>query len=95
MERAVALESTSAIQPERLPEPLRAATPRRRPVCLGDQFSLDRYLNDEEARLLFEALEQARSDRAEAARLLGITPRSLRYLLRKHRDSGDEESDKN
>jgi len=95
VERAVALESTAAIQPERLPDALKAVTPRRRHVALGDQFSLDSYLNEEESRLLSEALEQADGDRAEAARLLGITPRSLRYLVRKHRDSAREESDKN
>jgi len=31
-----------------------------------------------------QALEKAGGDRAEAARILGVTPRSLRYLIQKH-----------
>ena len=37
-----------------------------------------------EARLLNEALERAAGDRAQAAQLLGISSRSLRYLIQKH-----------
>jgi transcriptional regulator with GAF, ATPase, and Fis domain len=47
-------------------------------------FSLDRHLESIEAELLRRALEQAEGNRATAARLLGVTPRSLRYLIRKH-----------
>jgi len=43
-----------------------------------------------EARLLAEALDRARGDRAEAARLLGVSARSLRYLLGKHAGSADK-----
>jgi len=84
LERAVALETTEVIQPERLPEALRAPARFEPLPPIGDGFSLDAYLRSVEARLLEEALEQARGDRTEAARLLGITPRSLRYLLQKH-----------
>ena len=37
-----------------------------------------------EGGLLMQALEKAGGDRAEAARILGVTPRSLRYLIQKH-----------
>ena len=84
LERAVALETTDVVQPERLPETLRAPARFEPLPPIGDGFSIDAYLRSVEARLLEEALEQARGDRAEAARLLGITPRSLRYLLQKH-----------
>ena len=84
LERAVALETTEVIQPERLPEALRAPARFEPLPPIGDGFSIDAYLRSVEARLLEEALEQARGDRAQAARLLGITPRSLRYLLQKH-----------
>jgi transcriptional regulator with GAF, ATPase, and Fis domain len=31
-----------------------------------------------------QALAHANGDRAEAARILGVSPRSLRYLIQKH-----------
>jgi transcriptional regulator with GAF, ATPase, and Fis domain len=37
-----------------------------------------------EAGLLHAALKQAGGDRAAASRLLGVSPRSLRYLIGKH-----------
>ena len=49
-----------------------------------DGFSLDRHLASVELALVQRALEQSAGDRALAARLLGVTPRSLRYLIRKH-----------
>ena len=57
---------------------------------IGHGFSLDGYLLSVEAKLLQEALQQAAGDRAEAARLLGVTPRSLRYLLKKHPSVADK-----
>ena len=53
IERAVALETTEAVLPERLPEPIRRPAARRsrcRPSATG--FSLDAYLQSVEARLL-------------------------------------------
>ncbi len=86
IERAVALETTSAVLPERLPETLLAPRPAgQEPVPhFGEGFSLDRHLETIEAQLLERALAQAEGNRGTAARLLGITPRSLRYLIRKH-----------
>src|SRR5262249_2234271 len=85
MERAVALEVTEAILPDRLPDSLRGGGPGRAPEPeMGPGFSLDEHLRVLEGRLLMEALDKAKGDRAEAARILGVTPRSLRYLIQKH-----------
>ncbi len=91
IERAVALESTPAVLVERLPETLRAEVPLPAPTAalpeLGGGFSLEGHLWVVEGQLLKAALETAQGDRGAAARLLGVTPRSLRYLISKHRDS--------
>jgi DNA-binding NtrC family response regulator len=84
IERAVALETTECVLPERLPDSLRRPALGLPTPSIGDGFSLDGYLLSVEARLLGEALVQSGGDRAEAARLLGVTPRSLRYLIKKH-----------
>jgi two-component system response regulator PilR (NtrC family) len=92
IERAVALETTGAVQSERLPDTLltpqaggRAAVPD-----FDEGFSLDRHLESIEAELLRRALAQAEGNRGTAAKLLGVTPRSLRYLIRKHDGSPPE-----
>ena len=84
VERAVALETTAAVLPERLSEAIRRGDHPTTAVVIGPGFSLDAHLRAVEARLLGEALERASGDRAEAARLLGVKPRALRYLLYKH-----------
>jgi len=84
IERAVALETTEAVLPERLPEAIRAPARFEQLPSIGNGFSIDAYLESVEARLLNEALEQSGGDRARAAQLLGVSPRSLRYLLHKH-----------
>jgi DNA-binding NtrC family response regulator len=84
IERAVALETTEAVLCERLPEAIRMPPRAERLPAIGVGFSLDAYLLSVEARLLAEALEQSGGDRTEAARLLGVSPRSLRYLVQKH-----------
>jgi two-component system response regulator PilR (NtrC family) len=84
VERAVALETSTEVGPDRLPEALGEPEDRESATLIGPGFRLDAHLKGVEARLLEEALEAARGDRAEAARLLGVTPRSLRYLVQKH-----------
>jgi two-component system response regulator PilR (NtrC family) len=84
VERAVALETTDTIMPDRLPDPLAQATDPAQAPLLGEGFTLDGHLNRIEKELVEEALEKAAGDRARACDLLGITPRSLRYLIRKH-----------
>jgi len=89
MERAVALETTPSVLVERLPDSLKIEGEHGTgDIGLGQGFSLDEYLLAIEERLLRQALAAAKGERATASRLLGITPRSLRYLLAKHRASG-------
>jgi len=91
IERAVALEPTPAILPERLPDGLRKGTPAAPGVDSDDAvaqltlgFSLDRHLEALESALVRRALDQAGGDRGSASQLLGISARSLRYLIQKH-----------
>jgi two-component system response regulator PilR (NtrC family) len=85
LERAVALETTSVIRPERLPEMVRTpASPVGNLPEIRPGFSLDAHLLAIERGFLHQALQDAQGDRARAAELLGVTPRSLRYLLQKH-----------
>ncbi|MFU8830709.1 MAG: sigma-54-dependent transcriptional regulator [Wenzhouxiangella sp.] len=49
-----------------------------------DDRSLDDYIEDVEKKILENALREARYNKTEAARQLGITFRSLRYKLKKY-----------
>jgi two-component system, NtrC family, response regulator PilR len=49
-----------------------------------DDRSLDDYIEDVEKRILESALREARYNKTEAARQLGISFRSLRYKLKKY-----------
>jgi two-component system response regulator PilR (NtrC family) len=84
IERAVALETTAAVLPERLPALLQGAARSDSGPPIGPDFSLDAHLQAVERRFLAEALAQSGGDRSEAARLLGVNARRLRYLLQKH-----------
>ena len=85
VERAVAIESSDTIRLEQLPDSMLHPLPTAADgPALGEGFSLDQHLSTVEADLLRMALQQAGGDRALAARLLGVTPRSLRYLMSKH-----------
>jgi two-component system response regulator PilR (NtrC family) len=60
--------------------------------------NLDEVVNEVERRLLLQALDRSGGVRTAAARLLGISFRSLRYRLEKHSldiaDLGDEGSER-
>lgn len=84
IERAVALETTPAVLVDRLPESIGLEGQPVAPIAVGGGFSLETHLREIEVQLLRQALEQANWDRAHACSLLGVTPRSLRYLIRKH-----------
>jgi two-component system response regulator PilR (NtrC family) len=86
IERAVALETTDTVMPDRLPDSLGHDVGRDQEAGreLGSGFSLDDHLNRIERDLVEQALERSAGDRAQASELLGVTPRSLRYLIRKH-----------
>jgi two-component system response regulator PilR (NtrC family) len=87
VERAVALETHEAVLPERLPDEIlgqRASGAGLRALPLGEGFSFDAHIRGVESDLVLRALEQSAGDRPSAARLLGITPRQLRYLIQKY-----------
>ena len=58
--------------------------------------NLDDVLGEVERRLILQALERTGGVRTQAAKLLGVTLRSLRYRLEKHSlavDDGEPESE--
>jgi two-component system, NtrC family, response regulator PilR len=57
--------------------------------------NLDEILGEVERRMILQALDKSGGVRTQAARLLGVTLRSLRYRLQKHAlgDAGDEAVD--
>jgi len=78
LERAMALHSGSAIEADDLqlaPDEMGGENPGR-----GSE-TLDDYLNRLERQAILEALQKTEGNRTAAARLLGVTFRSLRYRL--------------
>ncbi len=61
-----------------------ADQPGRTPADLEQGFSLSRYLEDEERRLLEQAIRQTGGNRTAMSRLLGVERNTLRYKLNKH-----------
>ncbi|MEZ4225017.1 MAG: sigma-54 dependent transcriptional regulator [Polyangiaceae bacterium] len=95
VERAVALSSARTIGLGDLPEEVSGMAGAPAPALISlpqSGIDLDAVLAEAERRLLVEALERAGGVRKGAARLLGITFRSLRYRLAKHGlDSDDDD----
>lgn len=94
IERAVALAASSAIGLGDLPSEVSGAAGGAGPSLLQlpqEGCNLDDVLNEVERRLVLEALERTGGVRKQAAKLLGITFRSLRYRLEKHSVGGDDE----
>ena len=86
MERAATLADGDEIDVDLLPSEL---SERREPAGgplaeVGADFDLQRHLDDLERAYLEKALREAGGVKTEAARLLGVTFRSLRYRLTKH-----------
>src|SRR2546422_4081073 len=87
IERAVALEKTDAIQPERLPEqvtnynPARVASELELPTA---GINLTAHLDQLEKTYVLEALRRTDGNQTNAADLLKMSVRSLRHLLDKH-----------
>src|SRR6266850_5860387 len=87
VERAVALENTEAIQPERLPEKITNYDPQRIAAAfeLPDEgVNLTAYLDQLEKTYVLEALRRTGGNQTNAAELLKLSVRSLRHLLDKH-----------
>ena len=87
IERAVALERTDQIQPERLPEQITNYNPARVAGALDlpdDGLNLTAHLEQLEKTYLLEALRRTGGNQTRAAELLQLSVRSLRHLLDKH-----------
>src|SRR5215510_5560861 len=87
IERAVALERTDTIQPERLPEQITNYSPIRisSDLQLPDEgINLTAHLDQLEKTYVLEALKRTDGNQTNAADLLKMSVRSLRHLLDKH-----------
>jgi two-component system response regulator PilR (NtrC family) len=87
IERAVALERTDAIQPERLPEKILQYNPQQTAEMLhlpDNGINLTAHLDHLEKTYLLEALSRTNGQQTRAAELLQLSVRSLRHLLDKH-----------
>lgn len=87
IERAVALETTGSIQPERLPEKITNYNPYR--IAESFEFpeagvNLTAHMDQLEKTYILEALRRTNGNQTNAAELLALSVRSLRHLLDKH-----------
>jgi DNA-binding NtrC family response regulator len=84
IERAVALETTREIQPERLPEIVRKGTsqlPGDRFTLPEGPFDLESFLSQIESSIIHQALDQTDGNQTLAAQKLNLTKGSLRHRL--------------
>jgi two-component system response regulator PilR (NtrC family) len=98
MERAVALASSTAIGLGDLPPEVSGLSASPAPLLAQlppEGCELDSVLGELERRLLVQALERTGGARKAAAKLLGVSFRSLRYRLDKHAIdlAGDDDAD--
>ncbi len=95
MERAVALERSTTVRPESLPEQMRtgdgqtvaarAAAAPPGPEQFPDRgFDLERHVQHIEREYIAEALRRAGGVKVRAAELLGMSFRSFRYYTKKY-----------
>jgi two-component system response regulator PilR (NtrC family) len=87
IERAVALERTGSIEPERLPEKITNYNPYRVAEAMEfpeDGINLTAHLDQLEKTYVLEALRRTSGNQTMAAELLRLSVRSLRHLLDKH-----------
>jgi len=98
IERAVALATGPTIGLGDLPREVSGVASQPTPALVGlpeEGCNLDEVVGEVERRLILQALERSGGVRTQAARLLGVTLRSLRYRLQKHAlaEAGDESAD--
>ena len=87
IERAVALETTEVIEPERLPEQITNYSQTRVASAFefpDDGINLTAHLDQLEKTYVMEALRRTEGNQTNAAQLLQMSVRSLRHLLDKH-----------
>jgi two-component system response regulator PilR (NtrC family) len=94
IERAVTLAPGDRISADTLPtlSPISTASAHTGPPpgLPAEGLDLEKVVEDFERGIIIKALEHTRGNRTEAARLLGVTFRSLRYRLSKLGISGGE-----
>jgi len=83
--RCVALESDGIIKKDSLPKLNTEGEYIDLTDTLNAKDSIDSVLGDVEKQIIENALKSSRGNKTEAAKVLGITLRSLRYRLAKHR----------
>lgn len=88
IERACALEPTEYVRSERLPETIL----KYDPVKVASAFdlpetgiNLENFLTEIEKTYIIQAMRRTRGNQTKAADLLGMSVRSLRHLLDKHK----------
>jgi two-component system response regulator PilR (NtrC family) len=94
--RCVALETVNVIRHETLPQLVSGKDYLDLETSFSSNASLDTLLGNVEKKMIEKALRSTGGNKTEAAKLLGITLRSLRYRLAKHglyEESGDEDED--
>jgi len=87
IERAVALERTNEIQPERLPEKIVNYNPTQIASAFDfpdEGLNLTAFLEQLEKTYVVEALQKTNGNQTKAADILQLSVRSLRHLLDKH-----------
>jgi two-component system response regulator PilR (NtrC family) len=87
LERAVTLAMGPIIGLGDLPREIAGASAQPTPSFMSlpeEGMNLDEVLGELERRLVVQALERSGGVRTHAAKLLGVTLRSLRYRLQKH-----------
>lgn len=87
IERAVALERTSEIQPERLPEKIVNYNPARIASLFDlpeEGLNLTVFLEQLEKTYITEAMHKTGGNQTKAANILQLSVRQLRHLLDKH-----------
>lgn len=89
IERTVALEAGATILPESLPPFVNTPSGRKLASSDGiditdDGIDLDKVIGQIEKELIIKAVHQANGTKKRAAKLLGITFRSMRYRVEKY-----------
>jgi two-component system response regulator PilR (NtrC family) len=96
VERAVALAAGPMIGLGDLPREVAGGAAQPTPMLTGalpeEGVDIDNVLGEVERRFILQALEKSGGVRTGAAKLLGITLRSLRYRMQKHAMQDDDEA---
>lgn len=88
--RSVALENTDTVTKESLPNLVKNSEILELESTITSGNDLDSILGDLEKQMIENALKATNNNKTEAAKLLGITLRSLRYRLSKHGYNDEE-----